>query len=340
VPSQPDQTTVQDPSRILDEAAIIVLDRLAVEGGRATREVLFSRCEISLWGRMVNAAARRGGYHGHDDAEIEQRGKQHLFDETIARLLGLGVIVDWNGDGQTLAIDPTNLVPRRAGETNYVPGTMYWHGQRENALTELRTQLIQLRDQSFGASLRKTTQLYVEQMRRGQLKGDARDEALARLLELANVLFDPLQLANLLGISESDVASARQRSRQPGGEPKSATRRRDARRKEAAVTLETLPTKSETPSDTPDVSTDTPVATPDTPVNTPHTPLRVSQATLRQEREARGLSQRQLATLVRMSNGTVSKLELGHSISSSSWFLDRISEVLSQYPIVNGSGQS
>src|SRR5262245_45242245 len=135
----PEQAAVQDSSRVLDETAIMVLDQLAVEGGRATRELLFSRCQISFWGRIVNVAARRSGYEGHDVGEIERRGKNQLFNEAISHLLELGVMVDWTGNGEVLALDYTNLVPRREGEVNYVPGTVHWYNQRENALTELRT---------------------------------------------------------------------------------------------------------------------------------------------------------------------------------------------------------
>src|SRR5215471_9796081 len=68
-----DAAAPPDPSRVLDEAAVIVLDQLAVEGGRATRDELFDRCKAAFFGRMVNAAARRAGYEGHDEAEIERR---------------------------------------------------------------------------------------------------------------------------------------------------------------------------------------------------------------------------------------------------------------------------
>src|SRR5215472_8010199 len=120
---QSDATVSEDSSRVLDETAVIVLDELAVEGGRARRNELFDHCKAAFFGRMVNAAARRAGYDGNDDAEVERRGKEQLFVEAVDRLVQRQVIVVWDDDGEILALHPTHREPLRVGGPVYVPGT-------------------------------------------------------------------------------------------------------------------------------------------------------------------------------------------------------------------------
>jgi hypothetical protein len=236
---QADVTAEQDSSRVLDEAAVIVLDQLAIEGGPAKRNELFERSKAAFFGRMVNAAARRAGYEGHDDTEVERRGKEQLFAEAVDHMLERQEIVVWDDQGEILALHPTHREPLRVGGQPYVPGTEYWRNQREQALTDLRTQLIQLREQSFEVSLRRTAEIYGQQIRRGQLSGDAREEALMSLTALSDVLLNPSRLAQLIGISETDVVAAWQKRMSPSGVPlPSKQTKRRQREKSPVVNLQ------------------------------------------------------------------------------------------------------
>jgi len=156
---------------------------------------------------MVNAAARRSGYDGHDEVELERCGKEQLFTGAVDRLLELHVIVIWDDEGDLLALHPTHRVPLRVGGPNYVPGTEFWRNQREQALTYLRTQLIQLRDNSFDAALRNAAALFAQQIRRGQFADEAREETLNSLIALADLLLQPSRLAQLLGLPETEIVN-------------------------------------------------------------------------------------------------------------------------------------
>lgn len=206
--------TQQQPeaSRIVEEASIRILDELAVEGGRATRAHLFDKCQVMLWGHVVNVAARRAGYAGHDEAEVERHGKDQLFVEAVNLLLEREQIVVWDDEGKIIALHPTH-------RDEYIPGTNLWRSQRRIVLDEVRRPLLQLRDrhdeQSFEATLQKVGVVYGQQLRRGQLAGAVREEAIGELLALADVLFDPARLATLLGIDESEIRAAAARRHQP-----------------------------------------------------------------------------------------------------------------------------
>jgi DNA-binding transcriptional regulator YiaG len=208
-------TQQPEPSRIVEETAIRILDELAVEGGRATRAHLFDAAQVKLWGHVVNVAARRAGYSGHNEAEIERHGKEQLFQDAMVLLFEREQVVKWDQEGNLLALSPP---PYRDG---YVPGSNLWRSQRQLVLTEMRGQLMQfwerhvVGDQSFEATMRKAGALYEEQLRRGQLKGAAREEALVELLKLADVLFDLARLASLFGIDESEIRAAATRRLQP-----------------------------------------------------------------------------------------------------------------------------
>ena len=299
---QPEAAGDQDSFRVLDETAVIVLDQLAVEGGRANRDELFDKCKVAFFGRMVNAAARRVGYEGHDDAEVDRRGKEALFSEAIARLLERQVVVIWDDQGEVLALHPTHREPLHAGGPPYVPGSEYWRNQREQALTELRTQLIQLRDQSFDASLRKTTDIYAQQMRRGQLAADAREEALVSLLALTDVLLNPSRLAQLLGVAEADLVAAWQKRMQPAGSPVPPTQRRRRHPDKSGTTDPSSPDQH--------VAADGASAGV-TPEPASIAGERFDGATLRRERQARKMTLETLGGLVGVSSSTVGEWERG-----------------------------
>jgi DNA-binding transcriptional regulator YiaG len=314
---QADSTNIQDASRVLDEAAVMVLDRLAVEGGHATRALLFERCKAAFWGRMVNAAARRSGYDGHDDVDLERFGKEQLFDEAVDRLLGLQVIVIWDDEGDLLALHPTHRVPIRVGGPNYIPGTEFWRNQREQALTDLRTQLIQLRDNSFDASLTKAAALFAQQIRRGQLADDAREEALTSLIALADLLLQPARLAQLLGLPEKEIVRLWQHRMSPVAEPVTTGRggrRRppgEARRIIAAVASDPVEVVVE-PVGISDDAAQPAFGGEQTPAeSTNGAENSIDGATLRRERESRGLTKTALAKLVAVSDSTLGTWERG-----------------------------
>jgi DNA-binding XRE family transcriptional regulator len=326
---QANGTANQDSSRVLDEAAVIVLDQLAVEGGRARRDELFDRCKAAFFGRMVNAAARRAGYDGHDDAEVERRGREQLFAEAVAVMVERQVIVVWDDQAEILALHPTHREPLRVGGPPYVPGTEYWRNQREQALTDLRTQLIQLRDQTFDASLRRTAEIYARQIRRGQLAGDAREEALMSLIALSDVLLNPSRLAQLLAISEANVLAAWQRRLHTTGLPLPANPKK-RRQQGKSQTVETKP-----PDANQSVDAGSSSAHEEEPPGG-----RVSldgsdslDATkLRQEREVRQMTLAELGDLVGVSRTTVGDWERGkRAIDTNS--ARRLRDVFADRPI-------
>jgi DNA-binding transcriptional regulator YiaG len=292
----------QDSSRVLDEIAVIVLDQLAVEGGRARRDELFDRCKAAFFGRMVNAAARRAGYDGHDDAEVERRGREQLFVEAVDRMVERHVIVAWDDQGEILALHPTHREPLRVGGPPYIPGTEYWRNQREQALTDLRTQLIQLRDQSFDSSLRKTTETYAQQIRRGQLADDAREAALISLIALSDVLLSPSRLAQLIGISEADVVAAWQRRMQSSGLPLPSNQRKRRQQGRPQV-IEPKPLDADPSVDASSSNIDEEASSVDS--------ASFDATQLRQERQARQMTLAAVGDLVGVSRTTVGDWERG-----------------------------
>jgi hypothetical protein len=323
---QSDATVDQDSSLVLDETAVIVLDQLAVEGGRARRDELFDRCKVAFFGRMVNAAARRAGYEGHDDAEVDRRGKETLFAEATSRLLERNVIVIWDDHGEVLALHPTHREPLHVGGPPYVPGSEYWRNQREQALTELRTQLIQLRDQSFDASLRKTAEVYAQQIRRGQLAAIAREEALTSLIALTDVLLSPSRLAQLIGVSEADLVAAWQKRMHSAGLPVPLNQKR-RRQQDRSMTIDPKPpepdnrvggTNSKVPREPYSVASE-----------------RLDGTALRRERQARQMTLEALGDLIGVSRSTVGEWERGkRPIDVNS--VRRLRDVFAERPISNG----
>jgi hypothetical protein len=201
-----------------------------------------------------------------------------------------------------LALHPTHREPLHVGGPPYVPGSEYWRNQREQALTELRTQLIQLRDQSFDVSLRKTAAVYAQQIRRGQLAADAREEALVSLLALTDVLLSPSRLAQLLGVAESDLVAAWQKRLQPAGSPLPPYQRRRRSQDKTATT--------EPPSPEPDLAADRTVSSVP-PEPTSIAGERFDGTALRRERQARKLTLEALGGLVGVSSSTVGDWERG-----------------------------
>jgi DNA-binding transcriptional regulator YiaG len=287
---------------------------------------LFDKCKVAFFGRMVNAAARRAGYEGHDDAEVDRRGKEALFGEAIARLLERQVVVIWDDQGEILALHPTHREPLHVGGPPYVPGSEYWRNQREQALTELRTQLIQLRDQSFDASLRKTAKVYAQQIRRGQLAADAREEALVSLIALTDVLLSPSRLAHLLGVAEADLVAAWQKRLQPAGLPVPPNQRRRRHQDKSGTTD---PTSRE-----PDLTADS------TTPSVPPEPASIAGeqldgTALRRERQARQMTLEALGDLVGVSRSTVGEWERGkRPVDVNS--MRRLLDVFAERPVSNG----
>jgi len=300
-------TSDQEASRLLVENARALLDQLDLIGGRAPRAEVFAHCSPGYIGRMIPTAARNAGYDGHDDAELNRMGRERLFWEAEQYLLELGVLVDWSGTGEVLAIDYTNLVPFRPGEFIYVPGTTYRQNQREQALTELRTLLMPVRDQ-FSAAFARVIALYREQIRRGQLKGDARDDALDRLMQVAYVLVDPEAVADLRSPAVAPVA-AKKRAKTP-----SAAVEPEQPAQSLTASSESLRASGES--------------------------LRASDpcwngADIKRERLARGMTQVQLAEAVGMAETQLLYAEKGNR-PTPPWRFRLIQQWFREHPIVNG----
>jgi len=321
--------TQQQPeaSRIVEETATRILDELAVEGGRATRAHLFDKCHVKLWGHVVNVAARRAGYTGADATEVERRGKDQLFQEAVDLVFEREQVVKWDQEGDLLALAPP---PYR---DDYVPGTNLWRSQRQTVLSEMRDQLQQFRDrhvvgdQAFEATLRKAGSLYEQQLRRGQLKGSAREEALSQLLALADVLFDPARLAKLFGIDEAAVRAAAARRYEP---TKAVSARRPSKQARPA---EPIPEDEPAPPDEPANQVDEPATQSHEPRGRAEESL--SPGTLRREREVRGLTQRELAEQVGVAHSTMGKWESGlHPVNATAARL--LAEYFDTHPVANG----
>jgi ribosome-binding protein aMBF1 (putative translation factor) len=328
--------TQQQPeaSRIVEDTGIRILDELAVEGGRATRAHLFDKCQGKLWGHVANVAARRAGYTGRDEAEVERHGKEQLFMEAVNLLLEREQIVIWDDAGDLLALHPTH-------RDEYIPGTNLWRSQRQLQLTELRTQLLQFRDrhvigdQSFDAMLRKASALYAQQLRRGQLAGTTREEALMELLALADVLFDPARLAELLGVEESEIRAVAARRLQPPPTVAPSSKRKPTRQQ--APTKESA--RPQTLAESPQTSEDGPPTLeedPQTLEGAPQTSQNYSNpATLRREREARELSLKQLSQLVGISDTALGNWEKGR-YAIKPFYQRQLHEYFTAHPVPNG----
>lgn len=318
--------TQQQPeaSRIVEEASIRILDELAVEGGRATRAHLFDKCQVMLWGHVVNVAARRAGYTGHNDAEVERHGKEQLFLEAMNLLLERERIVVWDEEGKVIALHPTH-------RDDYVPGTNHWRSQRQTMLNEMRDQLMQFRagriigDQSFDATLQKAIGLYAQQLRRGQVAGDLREDAIVELLILADVLFDPARLAAGLGVDESELRAAAARRFQPAT-PTTSSKRKQTKR--PAPSEESSPPSEsvDTPSESVDLSSE-PTPTPSESIAT--------GTDIREARKARGWHQVDLGERIGVGASIVGKWESGRE-ALPSYRLIEIRDVFAKSPAPNG----
>ena len=326
--------TQQPPeaSRIVEEAGVRILDELAVEGGRATRAHLFDKCQVILWGHVVNVAARRAGYTGHSDAEIARHGKEQLFVEAMNLLLGREQIVAWDDTGNVIALHPTH-------REDYIPGTNLWRSQRRIALDEMRRPLLQIRDrhdeQSFEATLQKAGAIYAQQLRRGQLAGRIREEAVAELLALADILFDPTQLAILLGIDEAELRGIAMRRLQPTS-AEIAPKRKQSKRKSMVLPKSTEPEPA-------DPEPGEKLAEPARDSTEPALGTREPESTdapfdgsdLRRARVAHGWTQRELARQVGISHSAIGKWELGiHPVDP--FVLRRFRELFATNPVPNG----
>jgi len=317
--------TQQPPeaSRIVEEAAIRILDELAVEGGRGLRAHLFDKCQVMLWGHVVNVAARRAGYTGHNDAEIERHGKEQLFVEAMNLLLERQQIVVWDESGNLIALHPTH-------RGDYIPGTNLWRSQRQTVLNELREQLMQFRvgkiigDQSFEATLQKAITLYAQQLRRGQLAGDTREDALGELLGLADVLFDPAKLAPVLGVDESEVRAVAARRLQPT--PPAAP----PKRKHTRVPVEPVEAPVEPPVD--------PVEPEEPAVEPPAESVESLEtgADIRRARTRRGWLLADLGDRLGVSKSAVGKWETGRE-TAPAYRLVELRAVFAKYPVPNGT---
>ena len=296
----PDSTD-QEASRLLVENARALLDQLDLVGGRGPRAEIFGHCTPGYIGRMIPTAARSAGYDGHDDTERDRIGRERLFWEAEQYLLELGVLVDWSGTGEVLAIDYTNLVPLRAGDSIYVPGTTYRQNQREQALTELRTLLMPVRDQ-FTAAFGRVVALYREQIRRGQLKGAARDEAVDRLMQVAEVLVNRTIIEELRSppvvITPTKGRKARKQDSQDVSLPSEDV---------------SLPVEDVSPGSTLD-----------------------SGGYIKRERQARGLTQVQLAEALGFSETVTVNAETGRR-QLPPWRLEQFERWFREHPVENGT---
>lgn len=334
-------TQQPEASRIVEDTAIRILDELAVEGGRATRVHLFDKCQVKLWGHVANVAARRAGYTGHDEAEVERHGKEQLFLEAVNLLLEREQIVVWDDEGNLFALHPTH-------RDEYIPGTNLWRSQRQMQLTELRTQLLQFRDrhvagdQSFDATLQKVTVLYAQQLRRGQLAGTSREEALIELLALADILFDPARMAELLGIAESEIRAVAGRRLQPTP-PATPPKRKQPKQRIAALESPDFTSQpngfTSQPSDFTPESRDF-ISQPADVASEPadFTPESIETgADIRKARKARGWLQSDLGDRLGMGHpSSIGKWETGHDPIPSNR-LTEIREVFAKHPV---NGQS
>ena len=318
--------TQQPPeaSRIVEEAGVRILDELAVEGGRAARAHLFDKCQVKLWGHVVNVAARRAGYTGHNEAEVERHGKEQLFLEAMHLLLEREQIVVWDEAGSVIALHPTH-------RDEYIPGTNLWRSQRQTVLNELREQLLQFRagkiigDQSFDPTLQKAVALYAQQLRRGQLAGDTREEAIGELLGLADVLFDPARLAQLLGIDESDVRTIAARRYEPTKVTPTTKRPKRKSRQSASEDDSRAPQND---SRAAEEDSQAPIVAPKAPS--------LTGADIKRERLARGLTQVQLANEIGIHETQMVYAEKG-SRPTPAYRVLEIERWFREHPVINGT---
>jgi ribosome-binding protein aMBF1 (putative translation factor) len=236
-------------------------------------------------------------------------------------------IVVWDEEGKVIALHPTH-------RDEYIPGTNLWRSQRRIVLDEMRRQLLQFRDrhiadeQSFETTLQKAGALYAQQLRRGQLAGDTREEAIVELLALADVLFDPARLASLFGIDEAEVRAAAARHLQPTP-PATPMKRRQPKRLTPSEESDTTP---ETQRESSGVERESDGAQRE---STETQRESMDELDLRRERMARGLSQRQLAQLLGISDSAISRRELG-VCDIEPELLSDLRRVFAKHPVPNG----
>jgi hypothetical protein len=218
-------------SEALGAVDILVLDALAVAGGIATRDQLFSAVQPMVWGHMADSAGRRAGYTGQDEQQLHASGQQVLFEDALAHLLSLRVVVPWGDEPDHYALHPTRRVPRSPGGQPYVPGTEHWRNERDTLASELhRRKAVEERRvaeerarfmQEFAPDRDKLLRVVRRQMRAGQLEDAARDQV---LLELLGLWLDEDKLAEALDLTVDETIAAIERARHPHQPPK--TRRR------------------------------------------------------------------------------------------------------------------
>jgi DNA-binding transcriptional regulator YiaG len=209
-----DDEMIQDPEWVLDRSAVIVLDQLALEGGPLPREDLLARCQPFMWGRWVNVAARRAGYGGQDEHEIEARGKRQLFDEGLKQLVSRQLVVIWDEHHTVLALHPMHREPLVRGGKPYIPGSIHARDQRDGILREVRGRLLAfLRDATFSSEFDRLIALLKLQIRRGHLASESLDAVLLDLASLADAIVGASSIGKRLDISEAEVQQAIQRAR-------------------------------------------------------------------------------------------------------------------------------
>ncbi|MBV9174329.1 MAG: hypothetical protein JOZ81_30070 [Chloroflexi bacterium] len=228
-------------SEALGAVDILVLDALAVAGGIATRDHLFSAVQPMVWGHMADSAARRAGYTGQDEQQLHASGQQALFEDALTHLLSLRVVVPWGDKPDHYALHPTRRVPRSPGGQPYVPGTEHWRNERDTLASELhRRKAVEERRvageharfmQEFAPDRDKLLRVVKRQMRAGQLEDGPRDQV---LLELMSLWLDVDELAKAVDLTVDEVVAAIQRAQHPD-QPSKARRR--GGRKASANTL-------------------------------------------------------------------------------------------------------